>query len=452
MPRRLITFVVGAVVACFLAATALVHWQMRTVDHAASTIASETAPSIEALADARAELRQLHVLLERAAADADAGRPIDGAAIARSQGALRDKIDAYLDLPVMPDELRHWTATADARAKLDAVVDVVVLAGDERDAARLATATRQQVPAVVAELYDALTAGIRTNAEHSRAFAQEIQVFRERTTLLAIVLDVVCTAIAAFGVVLARRLIAKHQALVARHRALLEDRASELDAFAGRVAHDILSPLGTVSLALDLSAKTTDEDKRRDLLARGSAAVVRIKKLVSGLLDFAKAGGRPAPGAHAEVRETIEELVTAMGPAAREARAELTVDSAPRADVACHPGVLTSLLSNLTKNAIKYLGDAPERRVAIRARERGARLRVEVADSGPGIPAGLEEHLFEPYTRGPNASQPGVGLGLATVKRLAEAHGGCVGVESRPGRGSTFWFELPRYDASAASA
>jgi len=66
-----------------------------------------------------------------------------------------------------------------------------------------------------------------------------------------------------------------------------------------------------------------------------------------------------------------------------------------------------------------------------------------VQDTGPGIPSEKKGALFEPYVRG-ESNQPGIGLGLATVKRLTEAHGGRVGVESSPGAGSTFWFELPK--------
>jgi signal transduction histidine kinase len=71
------------------------------------------------------------------------------------------------------------------------------------------------------------------------------------------------------------------------------------------------------------------------------------------------------------------------------------------------------------------------------------RCRVSVEDTGPGIPPNKKSILFEPYVRG-SANEPGIGLGLATVKRLAEAHGGRVGVESALGSGSTFWFELPK--------
>lgn len=69
---------------------------------------------------------------------------------------------------------------------------------------------------------------------------------------------------------------------------------------------------------------------------------------------------------------------------------------------------------------------------------------MEVEDSGPGISPELVGDIFQPYVRGPTNVKEGLGLGLATVKRLCETHGGRVGVRSVVGRGSIFWVELPR--------
>jgi len=66
-----------------------------------------------------------------------------------------------------------------------------------------------------------------------------------------------------------------------------------------------------------------------------------------------------------------------------------------------------------------------------------------VEDTGPGIPVGLQKVVFDPFVRGPQEVADGTGLGLATVKRLAEAHGGRVGLQSTVGVGSVFWVELP---------
>jgi signal transduction histidine kinase len=70
-------------------------------------------------------------------------------------------------------------------------------------------------------------------------------------------------------------------------------------------------------------------------------------------------------------------------------------------------------------------------------------VRTEVEDTGPGVPAGLEQSIFEPYVRGPDSGTAGLGLGLATVKKLAEGHGGSVGVVNVSAGGALFWFTLP---------
>jgi signal transduction histidine kinase len=111
-------------------------------------------------------------------------------------------------------------------------------------------------------------------------------------------------------------------------------------------------------------------------------------------------------------------------------------------NIACSPGVLVSMTTNLLVNAIKYMGDVPEKRIGIRARERPRSVRIEVRDTGPGIAPALRPKIFDPYVRAEGTTS-GFGLGLATVRRLAEAHGGSVGVEPNVSTGSVFWFELP---------
>lgn len=106
-------------------------------------------------------------------------------------------------------------------------------------------------------------------------------------------------------------------------------------------------------------------------------------------------------------------------------------------------GVLTSVVSNLAHNAVKYMGEREVRRVTVRAVEREAFVRLEVEDTGPGIPSDALDDIFLPYVRGRTHGKEGLGLGLATVKSLCEAHGGRVGVRSGVGQGSVFWIELP---------
>ncbi len=102
------------------------------------------------------------------------------------------------------------------------------------------------------------------------------------------------------------------------------------------------------------------------------------------------------------------------------------------------------MVSNLVENAIKYVGDARIRRVTIRATTGRKATRIEVRDTGPGVPRQLWATIFDPHVRGAGSNVPGLGLGLATVRRLAEAHGGSVGVTRNVPFGSVFWIEVPK--------
>ena len=105
---------------------------------------------------------------------------------------------------------------------------------------------------------------------------------------------------------------------------------------------------------------------------------------------------------------------------------------------------LEQVFTNLLDNAIKYGG--PGTRVRLRAQRAGNALRVEIADSGPGVEPRHLPRLFERFYRvdsGRSRDMGGTGLGLSIVKHLVEAMSGTIGVDSVPGRGATFWFTLP---------
>jgi len=102
------------------------------------------------------------------------------------------------------------------------------------------------------------------------------------------------------------------------------------------------------------------------------------------------------------------------------------------------------VIHNLVRNAIKYIGDGPRRLVITRAVVAAESVRLSVQDSGPGLPPGMEQAVFAPYVRAPGTHAPGIGLGLATVKRIVESRRGRVGAWSEPRKGPTFWLDLPR--------
>ena len=105
--------------------------------------------------------------------------------------------------------------------------------------------------------------------------------------------------------------------------------------------------------------------------------------------------------------------------------------------------MIESAIGNLVGNAIVHVEGRAKRVVAIETADQGPNVKVTVSDTGPGLPTDTDPiALFEPYIRGTNARGRGLGLGLATVKKVVEAYGGHVGVNSTP-EGCAFWFTLP---------
>jgi signal transduction histidine kinase len=236
----------------------------------------------------------------------------------------------------------------------------------------------------------------------------------------------------------------RHFAKVLEQRNRLQvTRAEELEQFAGRVAHDIRGPLTSTSMAIQLCMSEAPNERTQALLGRGARGLTRVETIVDGLLRFARSAAQPELGAETRVAPLIREILSELQPLANEQQIELRADGIPDEAVACNAGVLSSLIENLVRNAVKYMDDAPVRRIVLRVTVRGERLRFEVEDTGPGFAPDILPHVFQPYVRGRVDGTPGIGLGLATVRRIVEAHGGEVRVQSSP-RGSLISFELPR--------
>jgi signal transduction histidine kinase len=226
------------------------------------------------------------------------------------------------------------------------------------------------------------------------------------------------------------------------------ERSEELEHFAGRVAHDIRSPLGSVSLTLEIVQRNKAIDsKTRDLLTRVGRTMEHVKQLIDDLLVFATSGGHMVPGQGGErkasVREVLDGVVEDSNLEAQNRGVQLEYERPDSTMVVrCGPGVLISIATNLVSNAMKFMGDAPQRRVTLSARQVRNDVYLEVSDTGPGIAPELHKKVFQPHVRGTSTAS-GFGLGLATVKRLVDAHGGAVGVDSVPGGGCRFWVRLP---------
>jgi two-component system phosphate regulon sensor histidine kinase PhoR len=175
-----------------------------------------------------------------------------------------------------------------------------------------------------------------------------------------------------------------------------------------------------------------------------------LEKLINNFLEFIRLDLHiltPMPSA-LQVDKECQEVMTLLSPLSEAKSIDLQGEYPPEVLVLqADPLLFRRVLENLLGNAVKY--SPPRTTVNLIVQDKGEEVLFAVKDEGPGIlPADLP-HLFEIYFRGAEAGKDrGFGLGLATVKRIIEVHGGRLWVESQPGQGTTFYFTLPRESAS----
>lgn len=442
--RGLVIASVVAVVLCFLAATAFPQWQAKEIGVLSESLVGNAMPSIEHLASARSELRRVQAIIAGYPLGDESTRASLVAAMVDARRAIDEDVDAYLRLPVYPGEEDVWREIRRTLTDVDAAVANTRAYADAHDDAR-AIASVRALGVACDRASTAILDDIQFNARNGERLGRRIRELRTHTLWVAVAIDVVSVLLAGVFSLLVIRSVTSHWILIRRHNQLLAERADELEQFAGRVAHDIRGPIGAASLSLALVRRGPGIDpKLEEITARGLSSLGRASRFIDGLLAFARAGARAADDAQSPVVPILTSLVGDLRSVAEDARVELSCEPLPECSVSCNPAILELLVANLVRNAIKYMGDGLERKVTVRALAKRATVRVEVEDTGVGVPRELRRSIFEPFVRGPTHGQQGVGLGLSTVKRICSAHGGDVGVDGGARGGSLFWFELPR--------
>ncbi|MDY7225800.1 ATP-binding protein [Hyalangium rubrum] len=225
----------------------------------------------------------------------------------------------------------------------------------------------------------------------------------------------------------------------------------DLDAFAGRIAHDLknlLSPLALIGMKVKASR---DERVQRagGMLER---LTQRANDVLDGMLAFARAGLAEEQESEVRLRGVINDVVEDVSNLRSQVDAELDTREVEDLGVALPRGLLYVILVNLLTNALKFMVDRPVRRVSVSARTNNGHCLLTVKDTGPGIAPEALPHIFEPFFRAPGASASGHGIGLATVQRILRASNGDVHVESTPGVGTTFQVRLPLVPRAAVAS
>ncbi|NTX64983.1 PAS domain-containing protein [Myxococcus sp. CA051A] len=233
------------------------------------------------------------------------------------------------------------------------------------------------------------------------------------------------------------------EALRLRARELAHSN-EELQQFAYVASHDLQEPLRMVASYTQLLARRYQGKLDADadtFIHYAVDGVTRMQQLIQDLLAYSRVGTQGREPRPVDANQALARAKANLRVALQESGADFRAGPLPT--VLADETQLAQLFQNLIGNALKFHGDAPPR-VEVTAEARGAEVRFSVRDWGIGIDAQDFERIFVIFQRlhGKEAFA-GTGIGLAICKKIVERLGGRIGVESRPGEGSTFWFTLP---------
>ena len=245
-----------------------------------------------------------------------------------------------------------------------------------------------------------------------------------------------------FGLV--RRRVAYLRALRAASSELRRSNA-DLDRFASTAAHDLRGPLGAIGLlaqVLSLSSPVKADADAAKLVESMQSELHRMSGFIQSLLAYGRAGARQleldecdCSAVLARVKQSLQSEINSQGAA---------VSSDPLPTIRADPVLIAQLFQNLIENSIKYHSNEPPKiHFSAEAQSDGSWLFCE-RDNGIGLRLEDCEEIFAPFSQvqKAQATAGGVGLGLATCRRIVERHGGRIWAESSPGEGATFRFIL----------
>ncbi len=229
---------------------------------------------------------------------------------------------------------------------------------------------------------------------------------------------------------------------------LQSETASERHEFLRRLDHELKNPLMAMRAGLANLTGTELDAPQREIIESVETQTLRLGRLLADLRKLAELEIRPLDCAPVDMSELLQDVVsmTEERPEAEGRRITLTLPQAPwpLPPVPGDRDLLFLLFHNLLDNALKFT--QPGKTIELRAFEDGARVVVEVADTGQGIPEKDAMLVWNELYRGENArGVPGSGIGLALVRAITERHNGEVFLRSRVGQGTVFTLRLPVY-------
>lgn len=258
------------------------------------------------------------------------------------------------------------------------------------------------------------------------------------------------TRLQALNLVLERKVRERTLALNAANGSLmttniaLEELNREIELYANAVSHDIRSHIVAATESLRLvSARTVDGATR--LCQLGMESLRGVERMLVSLRDLMRnRAGEPvrAVAMQTLLEEVINEVRTVR--AAGDVPVELV---GAFSEIEAQPSKIRHAFRNLIDNAVVHTRGRSGCRIEVGQKAEGGSAVFWVRDNGEGIPYAYQGVIFEPFRRGPNENDDGIGIGLTLVRQIVQQHGGKVWADSVPGKGATFWIKMPAHQA-----
>lgn len=218
----------------------------------------------------------------------------------------------------------------------------------------------------------------------------------------------------------------------------------ELEAFTASVSHDLRSPLTTIAGQaglLELSLPNATEEQRRRL-TRIQSSVRQMGELIDALLVLSRISRHTLHREIIDVTALVESIVQDL----RQKDPSRSVEVEIQSGISVHGDrrLISDLFVNLLANAWKFTSRTEQARIEVGHSTHGSMATIYIRDNGAGFDMAHEQKLFKPFQRLHGASEfEGTGVGLATVARIIDRHGGRIWAEGKPGQGAVFYFTMP---------